>query len=282
MRRPEWLILPVAKTEDLEGMKKLLNHGQLHTVCESADCPNIGECFARKTCTFMILGKTCTRNCRFCAVEYGIPPKVNAGEPLMIAGAAAKLGLGYVVVTSVTRDDLPDGGADQFVATIKAIRDRQPAARVEVLIPDFQGAGEPLQQIIEAKPDVICHNIETVPRMYPQVRPQAHYARSLRVLQQVSAGGITAKSGVMLGLGERLPEVRQVMADIRKTGCRLLTLGQYLRPTPRHLEVAEYIHPDVFGMLAEQAKDLGFSGVKAGPLVRSSYHAAQQSGAVPE
>jgi len=275
--RPEWLTLPVPDEEELMRMKRLLDAGHLHTVCESAECPNMGECFGNRTCTFMILGDICTRNCRFCAVSHGRPAAVDENEPQAVALTARQLGLKHVVVTSVTRDDLPDGGAGHFAATIRALRREVPEATVEVLIPDFRGEAEALYKVIEAGPDVINHNVETVPRLYPSVRPQAVYFRSLDLLRRVGAAGgsILTKSGLMLGLGETSEEVVQVMADLREAGCQVVTMGQYLCPSPRHLPVVEYITPDTFKSLEETGYEMGFAAVHAGPLVRSSYLAGQ-------
>jgi len=275
--RPDWLTIPAPADEELNRIKRLLDKGHLHTVCESADCPNIGECFANKICTFMILGNTCTRNCRFCAVEHGRPAEIKLDEPQAVAMTAKQLGMKHVVVTSVTRDDLPDGGAGQFVATIRAIQEELPEATVEVLIPDFKGSMESLLEVIRAEPDVINHNIETVPRLYALVRSQAVYSRSLEILKRVSelGNGIYSKSGLMLGLGETKEEVIHVMKDLRAAGCQILTLGQYLRPSPEHFPVAEFVHPDEFKKLEKTALKMGFLEVSAGPLVRSSYNAAQ-------
>lgn len=275
MNRPDWLTVKVPDEASLDNMKKLLETGRLHTVCEGADCPNIGECFASKTCTFMILGNICTRNCRFCAVPHGRPRPVDPDEPEAVAQTALQLGLRHVVVTSVTRDDLHDGGADHFAATVRAIRTAVPNASIEVLIPDFKGSGEALNKVIAAGPDVINHNMETVPRLYSSVRPQARYERSLQLLERVSRSGILAKSGLMLGLGENIEEITQVMKDLRQVDCDILTLGQYLSPSPEHHPVIAYIHPETFMMLQQKAYSLGFLEVQAGPLVRSSYHAAQ-------
>lgn len=275
--RPDWLTLKVPAPESLERMKKMLDAGRLHTVCEGADCPNIGECFGSKTCTFMILGNICTRNCRFCAVSHGKPLALDPDEPQAVALTSKQLGLKHVVVTSVTRDDLEDGGASQFAATIKAIRRELPETTVEVLIPDFNGSKEALQIVIEALPDVINHNTETVPRLYAAVRPQAQYERSLQLLQRVSTAGsgIISKSGLMLGLGETLDEVMAVMEDLHSVGCQILTLGQYLQPSEEHVPIVAYIHPDTFQMLEKKGYEMGFLEVNAGPLVRSSYHAAR-------
>ncbi|MEQ8200434.1 MAG: lipoyl synthase [Syntrophomonadaceae bacterium] len=275
MNRPDWLTVDVPNAESLDNMKKLLEVGRLHTVCEGADCPNIGECFASKTCTFMILGNVCTRNCRFCAVPHGRPQPVDPSEPEAVALTALQLGLRHVVVTSVTRDDLDDGGADHFAATVRSIRATVPGVSIEVLIPDFKGSGDALRKVIAAGPDIINHNVETVPRLYPSVRPQARYDRSLQLLERVSRAGILAKSGLMLGLGENIEEIVQVFKDLRQVDCDILTLGQYLSPSPEHHPVIAYIHPETFVMLQQKAYSLGFPEVSAGPLVRSSYHAAQ-------
>ncbi len=275
MNRPDWLTVRVPNEESLDNMKKLLETGRLHTVCEGADCPNIGECFASKTCTFMILGNICTRNCRFCAVPHGRPQAVDPGEPEEVALTALQLGLRHVVVTSVTRDDLDDGGAGHFAATVRSIRAVVPDVSVEVLIPDFKGSEDALNKVIASGPDIINHNVETVPRLYSSVRPQARYDRSLQLLERVSRAGILAKSGMMLGLGENIEEIIQVMKDLRQVDCDILTLGQYLSPSPEHHPVIAYIHPETFVMLQQKAYSLGFLEVNAGPLVRSSYHAAQ-------
>lgn len=274
MDRPDWLTVQVPSADNLDRMKRLLDAGHLHTVCEGADCPNIGECFADKTCTFMILGDVCTRNCRFCAVGHGRAAPVDPDEPQAVALTSLQLGLKHVVVTSVTRDDLADGGAGHFAATITAIRAAVPEVSIEVLIPDFRGEMHALQKVIDARPDVINHNVETVPRLYASVRPQAIYERSLELLHRVSQAGILSKSGLMLGLGETITEVIEVMEDLRTVNCAILTMGQYLSPSPTHYPVVEYIHPDTFDKLRQRAYDMGFLEVNAGPLVRSSYHAA--------
>lgn len=253
--------------------------GSLNTVCQSAHCPNIGECFERGTATFLILGNRCSRNCGFCAVPSGVPLPPDDSEPEQVALAAEALGLRYVVVTSVTRDDLPDGGASQFAETIKAIRRRLPSSRVEVLIPDFQGSLRGLNVVLHALPDVLNHNLETVPRLYPLVRRQADYLRSLGLLRKAKElePRLLTKSGLMLGLGETREEVTGVLEDLKAADCDILTLGQYLQPSPRHLEVARYIAPEEFAGLKEEALGLGFAHVEAGPLVRSSYHAEVQA-----
>jgi lipoic acid synthetase len=250
----------------------------LHTVCQSARCPNLGECFGRGTATFLILGNRCTRDCRFCAIEHGLPAPPAPDEPRRVAQAAARLGLRHVVVTSVTRDDLPDGGAGQFAATVRAIRELLPGARVEVLVPDFGGDWEALQLVLVVAPEVLNHNVETVPRLYPQARPQADYQRSLALLRRAgeasASGGLLTKSGLMVGLGESEEEVLGVLADLHCAGVAAITIGQYLQPTRSHLPVAEYVSPRRFEAYARQAQAMGFRHVMSGPLVRSSYHAA--------
>ncbi|WP_027184408.1 lipoyl synthase [Desulfovibrio inopinatus] len=279
MKRPDWLVLPAPNAQDMDRIQSLLDKGHLHSVCESAQCPNIGECFASKTCTFMILGDICTRDCAFCAVTHGRPNSPDPDEPEMVALTSKQLGLRHVVVTSVTRDDLPDDGAGQFAETIRAIKRELPNATVEVLIPDFKGQDAPLKMVIDAAPDVINHNVETVPRLYPSVRPQAIYSRSIQLIHHVAQHSsnqqITTKSGLMLGLGETQEEVIAVMHDLIEAGCQTLTLGQYLRPSPQHHPVIEYVHPDTFNHLAEVGTSMGFKHVASGPLVRSSYHAAE-------
>lgn len=275
--RPAWLTRKAPDEEVLDRMQALLAQGRLHTVCESADCPNIGQCFAEKTCTFMILGSTCTRSCRFCAVGHGRPEEVDAEEPRAVAITAGQLGLSHVVITSVTRDDLADGGAAHFAATIREVRAALPDSTVEVLIPDFQGSAAALDAVMAARPDVINHNTETVPRLYPTVRPQAEYRRSLQLIKRVSRSdsGIVTKSGLMLGLGETIGEVLAVLTELRAAGCQMLTLGQYLRPSQQHLPVVSYVDPGTFRSLEEKAYAMGFAHVAAGPLVRSSFHAGR-------
>jgi len=272
---PAWLWRPVsAETEAaVAAVEKLIAGQSLHTVCREAHCPNIGECFTRGTATFMILGDKCTRGCRFCAVQHVRPAPPDADEPQRVADTAARLGLNYVVITSVTRDDLSDGGAGQFARTIRALRRRLAGATIEVLIPDLGGAHAALEQVLEARPDVVNHNLETVPRLYGQVRPHAYYRRSLAILAQTKAlaPGIITKSGLMLGLGERTMEVLEVMRDLRQARCDLLTMGQYLQPTDRQVPVVRYLPPGEFAGYEARARSLGFRGVAAGPLVRSSY-----------
>lgn len=278
-RHPAWLIRPAPSTAAIDQMGKRLRQWRLATVCQSARCPNLGECFERGTATFMILGTRCTRGCRFCAVDRGAPQHVDPEEPERVARAAQELGLEHVVVTSVTRDDLPDGGAGQFTRTIQHIRRRCPNARVEVLVPDFRGSLVALQGVCQAHPDVFNHNVETVARLYPRVRPQARYRRSLGVLEYAATGGLHVKSGLMLGLGETEREVAETLTDLKRTGCRYVTLGQYLAPSRDHAPVARYVTPDEFERWAETARSMGFKGVAAGPLVRSSYHADEILGA---
>jgi lipoic acid synthetase len=247
----------------------------LHTVCQEARCPNIGECWGHRTATFMLLGDRCTRNCGFCAVTHGRPLAVDAGEPLRVAEAVARLGLRHVVVTSVNRDDLPDGGAAHFAATARALRRLLPACRIEVLVPDFQGNLASVAQVVASPIDVFNHNLETVPRLYRRVRAGARYERSLTVLHAAREGqaGLLTKSGLMLGLGETEEELLRVFSDLRAIGCDILTLGQYLRPSRDHLPVERYVPPEEFTDLRAEALALGFRHVEAGPLVRSSYHA---------
>jgi lipoic acid synthetase len=247
----------------------------LHTVCEEARCPNLGECWAHKTATFMLLGDTCTRNCGFCAVAHGKPLAVDPHEPEHVGEAVARLGLRHVVVTSVNRDDLPDGGASHFAATARAIRRAAPECRIEVLVPDFQGDLAAVATVVEAPVEIFNHNVETVPRLYRRVRPGAKYERSLSVLAAArdAAGRRLTKAGLMLGLGEEEEELSAVFADLRRVGCDILTLGQYLRPTRNHLAVERYLPPEEFERLRIIARELGFRHVESGPLVRSSYHA---------
>jgi len=274
-RDAPWLVAPAPAGAAVARLEGLLRAERLHTVCEEALCPNIGECWAGGTATFMLLGDTCTRHCRFCAVTTGRPGAPDPLEPHRVARAAARLGLRHVVVTSVARDDLPDGGAAQFAATIRAIRQRLPHATVEVLIPDFGGSTRALDLVVAARPDVLNHNVETVPRLYPIIQPRKDYRRALGVLAYAHRAGLKTKSGIILGMGETRGEVVGVLADLRRAGCDIVTLGQYLQPTDRHLEVVEYIHPVEFEWYQEVALALGFEEAAAGPLVRSSYRAGE-------
>jgi len=275
--KPPWLRRRLPVGPGYQQVRRLLQECSLHTVCQEACCPNLWECFSCNTSTFMILGATCTRDCRFCAVTHGLPAPPDPEEPQRVAAAAAELGLNYVVVTSVTRDDLADGGAGHFADTIRALRARIPDVRVEVLIPDFKGNAIALRTVLTAGPDVLNHNIETIPRLYPTVRPQADYRQSLHVLERSRqwAPRIPTKSGLMLGLGETENEVRATLADLRGAGCAILTLGQYLQPSPSHLPVSGYVPPEKFDGWREKALAMGFYEVAAGPFVRSSYHAKE-------
>lgn len=273
MRIPDWI-----KTKSFTGLhstKQILRGHGLKTVCEEARCPNIGACFSKPTATFMILGAACTRNCGFCSVESSSPVPPDGGEPLRIAAAARALGLKYAVITSVTRDDLSDGGASQFAETVAALKRSLPGIKVEVLTPDFRGDYRALATVVASEPDVFNHNIETVRRLYPVVRPQADYDLSLNILRNVKimAPDMLTKSGLMVGLGETIDEVTTTIGDIRKTGCDFLTIGQYLRPSKRNLPVAEYVIPEIFDRYKAIALGLGFRGVASAPLIRSSMNA---------
>jgi lipoic acid synthetase len=276
-RKPDWLKRRLPTGETFNQVRELIEAGKLHTVCQEARCPNIWECYSHRTATFLIMGERCTRNCRFCSVAPGPAEALDPQEPARVAEAVEHMGLQYVVVTSVTRDDLPDGGAGHFAATIHEIRRRLPGVEIEVLIPDLQGDRAALETVLHARPDVLNHNIETVPRLYPRVRPQADYRRSLALLRRAGeiAPGVPTKSGLMLGLGERPEEVRQTLQDLRAAGCRILTLGQYLQPSPEHLPVETYVPPDAFESWRRAALDMGFSEVASAPFVRSSYHAKE-------
>ena len=273
-RFPPWLKKRLRPGGKLDSVRRILAGLRLSTVCQSARCPNIHECFHAGTATFMILGDSCTRNCGFCAIEHDGGRPLAADEPERVAEAATRLGLRYVVVTSVTRDDLPDGGAAHFARTVEAVR-RECGADVEVLTPDFRGDTRAVDTVAAARPLVFNHNVETVPRLYSRVRPQADYRRSLRLLRHVARNhpGIHTKSGIMVGLGETLDETRRLLHDLRDVGCECLTIGQYLRPSPRQLPVVRFVTPDEFARLGTFAESLGFTAVASGPFVRSSYHA---------
>jgi lipoic acid synthetase len=272
---PEFLKKKIPKGGHANRVRNILAHLHLSTVCENAKCPNLGECFGAQTATFMILGDTCTRNCAFCGVNHGEPKPVEADEPQRIAEAAKLLSLRHVVVTSVTRDDLDDGGSSHFAAVVKAVREGT-SATVEVLTPDFGGRRESIVRVVKAHPDIFNHNVETVPRLYPQVRPQADYRRSLDLLRTVKEVDslILTKSGLMVGLGETFDEVVDLMRDLRGVGCEIITIGQYLRPTVDSLEIARFVTPQEFEQLEKKALELDFRAAKCGPFVRSSYHAA--------
>lgn len=275
--KPGWLGRPLPSDPAYSRIRFLLEEGGLHTVCQEAHCPNQGECFSRGTAVFLILGDSCTRRCRFCAVTKGTPVTPDPDEPRRVAEAAARMSLDYTVVTSVTRDDLADGGAGAFAETICCLRTRRPSARIEVLIPDFQGDEVALRIVLDARPDVLNHNLETVARLYPEVRPQAIYGRSLELLRRAVslAPGMAVKSGLMLGLGERPDEVESALQDLIGAGCQLLTLGQYLQPKRDCLPVARFVPPGEFDAWREVALGMGFARVASGPLVRSSYHAEE-------
>jgi lipoyl synthase len=274
-RLPPWFKIRLTTSDQFKQINSLIRSNKLHTVCRSAACPNQTECWNAGTATFMILGNVCTRGCRFCNVPKGKPEGLDTEEPTRVAEAVNILKLKYAVITSVTRDDLEDGGAGIFAATVRAIRAKSPVCQVEVLIPDFQGAETSLLTVLDSSPDVLNHNLETVPSLYPKVRPHADYFRSLTVLTKSEKYGTITKTGLMLGLGESMDEIRKVMGDLQSIGCSILTLGQYLQPTREHLPVEKYYRPDEFTMLRDEAMALGFQRVVAGPLVRSSYHAAE-------
>ena len=280
--RPRWLVAPAPVGDNYRQLKRLVKGLHLHTVCESAACPNIGDCWNRRSATFMILGNVCTRRCGFCAVQKGPPDGVDFDEPRRVADAIAQMGLRHAVVTSVNRDDRADGGAELFAMTIRAIRDRLPDCSVEVLVPDFQGSRAAMDTVLEAGPDILNHNVETVPRLYRTVRVGSDYRRSLGMLRYAKQArpSVPTKSGIMLGLGESLQEVDTTMRDLREHGVDILTAGQYLRPSSDHLAIQKYYSPAEFEVLRELGGRLGFRHVEAGPLVRSSYHADEGIGAL--
>ncbi|MDI6802767.1 MAG: lipoyl synthase [Bacteroidota bacterium] len=271
--RPDWLKVRMPVGETFSNIRTIIDKHKLHTVCGEAHCPNMGECWNSGTATFMILGDICTRSCGFCAVKTGMPTELDADEPRRVAEAVKLMNVKYAVVTSVNRDELYDGGASIFAETIRKIREVNTACKVEVLIPDFKGDEFALNILLDAFPDILNHNAETIPRLYPTVRPQAKFKRSLQLLHRAKKRGFTTKSGLMLGLGENLDEVIDVMNDLRKVHCDILTIGQYLQPTKEHLPVDRFVHPDEFRMLNDKGLEMGFKHVEAGPLVRSSYRA---------
>jgi len=279
-RKPPWIRVKTGNSQRFQDIKRMLREQKLHTVCEEASCPNIGECFGKGTATFMILGELCTRRCPFCDVAHGRPKPPDADEPRNLASTIAALKLSYVVITSVDRDDLRDGGAAHFAACIRAVREASPSTRIEVLVPDFRGRLDIALGILAADPpDVLNHNLETVPRLYKQARPGADYANSLSLLQAFGqrVPGVPTKSGLMLGLGETDTEILDVMRDLRGHGVTMLTLGQYLQPSPHHLPVLRYVEPAIFTDFEREASAMGFAHAACGPLVRSSYHADQQA-----
>ena len=272
---PEWLKIPAPDEKSLYEMQDLIKGMTLHTVCEEALCPNVGECFKSRTATFLLMGDVCTRNCNFCAVRHGNPLPLNPDEPRHIAEACKALGLKYVVLTCVTRDDLADGGASHMALVVEEVKKLNPGAKVELLTSDLAGSRDALKNLLEAPLDVLAHNVETVPSLYPAVRPQANYERSLAVIEMAKAIApkVLTKSGIMVGLGETYEEVIEVMCDLISVGCDILTIGQYLQPSPSHLPVKEFVPPKQYQMYEQKGLELGFKYVVAGPLVRSSYRA---------
>jgi lipoic acid synthetase len=275
-RKPSWLKMKMPGGEGYSALKKLVDSHRLHTVCQSAKCPNMGECWSAGTATLMILGDVCTRSCGFCHVATGKPPTLDLDEPVRVGDAVRIMRLGHVVITSVNRDELPDGGAGVWAETIRQIRLQSPGTSVEVLIPDFCGDWDALQQVLDARPEILNHNIESVPRLCKVVRPQAKYHRSLKLLQIAKEQGFTTKTGVMLGLGETEEEIDAVIDDLVAIGCDILTLGQYLQPSAKHLPVERWVHPDEFTSWKVRGEAKGLRHVESGPLVRSSYHAEKQ------
>jgi lipoic acid synthetase len=275
-RRPDWLKMKMPGGEGYARLTRLVNEQKLHTVCQSAKCPNMGECWSAGTATLMILGDVCTRSCGFCHIATGKPPTLDLDEPRRVGHAVAAMSLGHAVITSVNRDELPDGGAAIWAQTIREIRRQSPGTSVEVLIPDFCGDWNALQLVLDEKPDILNHNIETVPRLYKRVRPQAKYHRSLKLLQIAKDQGLVTKTGAMLGLGETADEIEAVIDDLIAVSCEILTLGQYLQPTSHHLPVERWVTPDEFAHWKQHGESRGIRHVEAGPLVRSSYHAEEQ------
>ncbi|MDQ6735962.1 MAG: lipoyl synthase [Nitrospirota bacterium] len=275
-RLPSWFKVKIRQGPDYKDIRSTIDRLGLHTICEEARCPNVWECWNARTATFLILGDICTRRCHYCAVTTGRPLSLDRDEPLRVAQAVQALGLRHVVITSVNRDELDDGGAEVFVETIRQIRQLISTCTIEVLIPDFQGNNKALESIVKEIPEIINHNIETVRRLFPSIRPQGKYDRSLELLERAKRLGARTKSGLIVGMGETLDEAREVMRDLRAAGCDIMTIGQYLQPTKQHLPVDRFYLPDEFAVLKEEGLVLGFSHVESGPLVRSSYHAAQQ------
>ena len=271
--KPKWLRVKLPTGNEYKEVREIVSEHKLHTICESGHCPNMGECWGAGTATFMILGNICTRSCGFCNVATGKPLEVDVFEPGRVAKSVKLMGVKHAVITSVDRDDLPDGGSEIWAQTVRAIRKQSPGTTLETLIPDFAGKWENLMPIIQVAPEIVSHNLETVRRMTKEVRIQAKYDRSLEVLRRLRKAGIKTKSGIMMGLGETVDEVIEAMDDLRSVDCQVLTLGQYLQPSPKHLPVAEFIHPDVFTELKSIGLEKGFRFVESGPLVRSSYHA---------
>lgn len=273
--KPDWLKTQIPGDGKYKEMIKLVRENKLHTICESGKCPNIGECWGAGTATFMILGNTCTRSCQFCNVATGKGDILDNLEPFKVAQSINMMGVKHAVITSVDRDDLPDGGSNHWARTVESIREFNPDVTLETLIPDFQGKTDQIDNIIRVHPEIVSHNIETVERLTREVRIQAKYERSMFVLQYLKDNGMKTKSGIMVGMGETEEEVVQTMKDLREVGVGIITLGQYMQPTPRHMAVAEYVHPDQFAKYKAIGEDLGFDYIESGPLVRSSYHAEQ-------
>lgn len=278
-RKPDWLRAKLPSGQGYGAVRKMVDDNKLHTVCQSAQCPNMGECWSRGTATVMILGNICTRSCNFCAIQTGRPTELDIGEPARVADAVAKMNLRHCVITSVTRDELADGGASVWAATIRAIRNRNPGTAIEVLTPDFRGKLDLVDIVLESNPDIFNHNVETVERLQKPVRVQAKYDRSLKVLKHAGDHGHVTKSGIMLGLGETKPEIDQTLRDIRTAGVKIVTLGQYLQPSSEHLTVDRWVTPEEFAEWKRFGLEIGFDFIESGPLVRSSYHADEQSAA---
>ncbi len=278
-RKPEWLRAKLPSGKAYAAVRKVVDDNQLHTVCQSAQCPNMGECWSRGTATVMILGNICTRSCNFCAIQTGRPTELDLGEPARVAEAVAKMNLRHCVITSVTRDELADGGAAVWAATIRAIRNRNPGTAIEVLTPDFKGNLDLIDIVLEAGPDIFNHNVETVERLQKPVRVQAQYHRSLKVLRHAAEQGHVTKSGIMLGLGETEPEIARTLRDMQSAGIKIVTLGQYLQPSSKHLPVDRWVTPEEFDEWKRFGLDIGFEFIESGPMVRSSYHAEEQSAA---
>lgn len=278
-RLPPWFKVKIQQGPDYRDIRRIMDGLDLHTICEEARCPNVWECWNNRTATFLILGDICTRRCQYCSVTTGRPLPVDHDEPRRVADAVRALGLRHAVITSVNRDELEDGGAEIFVETIRHIRAMSPSCRIEVLIPDFAGDEEALRIVVKEQPDILNHNIETVRRLFPTIRPQGKYERSLTLLKRAKRMGATTKSGLIAGMGETPDEIREVMRDLRVAGCDILSIGQYLQPTRQHLAVARFYHPDEFLAFKTEGLALGFRHVESGPLVRSSYHAERQTDA---
>ena len=276
--KPDWLKVKIGVNDDFHDLQRIINTHHLHTVCQSAHCPNQSDCWQRRTATLMILGNVCTRNCRFCAVASGKPTAIDEKEPAKVGQAVNLMGLKFAVLTSVTRDDLPDGGAAIWAKTIGEIHRQNPDCKIEVLIPDFRGNIDALEIVLDAKPDILGHNLETVRALYPIARPQADYEQSLRLLSEAKKRGAVTKTGIMVGLGESDEQIHELMQDAFTAGCDILTIGQYLQPTKDHLPVARYVHPEEFKSYETFGLGIGFRVVFAGPLVRSSFHAAEIAG----